>query len=298
MSAKAYRDLPLDRVDANPDQPRKHFDEDKLRELSESIAANGLLEPIIVRPAADDRYLLIAGERRWRASKMAGLSAVPGRVMDVDEVQAYVLSVAENVNRDDMTVMEEARAYDQLRRYGKTVDEVAEVFGKRRDMVEARLLLLDLDPQIVKLVESGVMGALLAWHVARLAPGNQRTVANRFARGELDTAAAVEFAKALAEAETEVGFFDVDEPTEEQRVQHERAVRRTKSDLQKIESLSELLGDLAAADPAALAQALGNDVGVRLRSVERIARQARAAQATLGKAKAVAEARTLVVREG
>jgi len=289
-----YRNLPVDQIDRNPDQPRKHFDEAKLQELADSIAANGLLEPVIVRKV-NDRFLLVAGERRWRASKIAGAASIPALVKKLDEVEAFVLSVAENVNRDDMTVMEEARAYDQLRRYGKGTDEIAKVFGKRPDVVDGRLLLLDLEPHIQKSVEDGTMGALLAWHIAKLQPGNQRVVNQRWSRGEIDTPSAIEFAKALLVAESEVGFFDLVEPTEEERIEHTKKARATANRIDQIERLSGLLGELASADPDDLAAALGNDVERHLASIERIGRQVTRARNNLRTARAVAEARTLTV---
>lgn len=291
-----YLDLPIAQIDANPGQPRKSFNADKLRELSESIAALGLLEPVLVRPDGD-RWLLIAGERRWRAARMAGLEVIPARVMDLGEIDAYVLSVAENVNRDDMTPMEESRAFAQLRTYGKPDAEIARVFGKRVDVVRDRMRLLDCLPEIQELIDRGDVSVSLGWYLARLKPGNQRTVANRLARGELDHAGACEFADALGQAEQEVGFFAMEEPTEEERMFHVKRQRAIRSTTDQIDRLSALLSDLTAADPADLSRDLGNDVSARLDAIERIARQATAAAKVLRKAKAHAEARTLVIAE-
>jgi ParB family chromosome partitioning protein len=291
-----YPEIPLTQIDRNPGQPRKHFDTDLLAELAASIEANGLLEPIIVRPAGD-RFIIIAGERRWRASQMAGLTVVPTRVMDLPEDDAFVLSVAENVNRSDMTVMEEAEAYAQLRRYGRTTEEIARLFGKRRDMIDARLTLLDLLPEIQRLVETGTVGARLAWHIAKLKAGNQRTVANRFARGELDETAACEFAAALLEAEQQVGFFDVEEPTQEDREEHVKRARKVRSTSDQIARIAELLSELGEVDPGDLADALGNGVGAQLEAMDRVGKLVGKARRNLRKAKAKAEARTLVVTE-
>jgi ParB family chromosome partitioning protein len=291
-----YLDLSPALIDANPDQPRKHFDAEKLQELADSIGSMGLVQPITVRPHGD-RYLIVAGERRWRASQIAGLETVPVRVMDLAEVDAYVLSVAENVNRDDMTIMEEARAYDQLRRYGKPLEEIASIFGKRQSTVRERLALVDLGDRIVALIDEGVIGPVLGYKLSFLEPGNQRVVAHRLSRGEISHGEACALADAMYDAQGEVGFFDVEEPTEEERIQHQRTARQTKSAIEQIERLSALLGDLAASDPAALATALGADTGARLRSVERIARQANTAAGVLRKAEAIAQARTLLVRD-
>jgi ParB family chromosome partitioning protein len=297
MTTYTYRDMPVDQIDRNPGQPRKQFDADKLRELSESIAANGLLEPIIVRPA-DGRYLIVAGERRWRASQQAGLTSVPVRIMDLDEVEAYVLSVAENVNRNDMTVMEEARSFAQLQAYGKSVEEISRVFGKRASTVRERLTLTTLEPHIADLIDTGVVGPALGYKLSWLQGGNRRQIAQRLARGEVDHQAACDLADATYEAEQQTGFFDVEEPTEEERLAHQRAARQARSLVDQIERLSALLGDLATADPADLAAALGADVGARLDSVDRIGRQVSSATRNLRKAKAIAEARTLVIADG
>lgn len=290
-----YSDIRYDLVVPNPDQPRKHFDVEQLTELAGSVERLGILEPVIVRPV-DDHFVIIAGERRWRAAGIAGLSLIPCRILEIGEVDAYVLSVAENVNRHDMTAIEEAAAYDQLVRYGKTVDEVAELFGKRPQDVQGRLTLLALEPHILQMVEAGQMGVELGRCIAQLKPGNQRVVAQRFARGEVDHTEAIAFARALLEAEAEVSFFDIEEPTEETRLVHAKAARQAQSLMQQIERLSGLLGDLSAMDPATLAEVLGNDVGARLASIERIGRQTTSAIGTLRKAKAVAEARTLAIR--
>lgn len=297
-TATAYVDLRVDQIDRNPDQPRKAFDIEKLQELADSIAANGLLEPVIVRPAGD-RHLLIAGERRWRASKLAGVETIPARVMEgLDDADAYVLSVAENVNRDDMTVMEESDAFAQLIAHGKTVDDIARLFGKSKTFVETRLSFLDLCDEVRDMVEKGRMGPWLARYVAKLRPGNQRTVATRWARGEFQhETEASEFASALAGAEAEVSIFDMEEPTEEERAVHQRQARAARSQADQIERLSGLLGELAAADPADLATALGNDVYARFQSMDRITRQATQARAVLSKAHAVAQARSMVVHE-
>jgi ParB family chromosome partitioning protein len=292
-----FVELPLDEIDRNPDQPRKHFDPEALAELAASIKANGLLEPIIVRPHAG-RYLIVAGERRWRACQLAGKTTAPVLVRDLDEVDAYVLSVTENVNRADMTVMEETEAYAQLQRYGKDVDAIGALFGKTSEYVRVRLSFLDLVPEARALVESGSMGPWLARRVALLQPGNQRVVAARWARGEFDhETAAGEFATALAAAQEQMGFFDMEEPTLEDREEHKKRAKAARSTLDQIEKLASCLTEIAAADPADLAEALGAEVGARVASFEHLAKIAGRARLTMRKAKMHAEARTLVVSE-
>lgn len=293
-----FRNLRLDAIDRNPGQPRKHFDQDALNELAASIAKNDLLEPIVVRPHPDHdgRWLIIAGERRWRAAQIAGKTRVPTRVLELGEADAYVLSVAENVNRADMTVMEEADAYAQLRAYGKTVDEIADLFGKRPQDIGWRIDLLNLEPEGRDLVAKGHIGPDLAWSISRLAPGNQRVVIHRFATGAFPSqTAAREFADALFSASQDTSMFEVEEPTLEERQEHAKRARAAKSTLDQIERLSGLLTDLAAQDPAALAEALGNDVGTRLAAMQAVATAATKAKNVLRTAKAVAEARVVQV---
>lgn len=291
-----FTDLALDRIVANPDQPRKHFDADALAELAASITASGLIEPLIVRPVGDV-FVLVAGERRWRAAAIAQLAEVPVRVMDLDEVDAYVLSVAENVNRADMTAGEEAESFAQLVAYGKTVGDVAALFGKSAEYVRARLSFLDLVPEARRLLDSGQVGTNLARYVAVLQPGNQRHLLNLFARGEFKSEIeATHFARSLAAAESADGLFDVEEPTEEDRAETAAAGRQVRSTLDKVDRLMALLSDLADTAPAELAAALGSDLNPRLAQVERITGVAQRARQQMRKAKAHAAAQVVDVR--
>lgn len=134
-------------IKANPLQPRRSFDEQDLEELKGSILEHGVLQPIMLRlePGAADRYQIVAGERRWRAAKMAGLKTIPAWVRDVDELQILELGIIENVQRTDLNPIEEAEAYGALmKRFGRTQDSLAQKIGKSRVHIANTLRLLNL----------------------------------------------------------------------------------------------------------------------------------------------------------
>jgi ParB family chromosome partitioning protein len=138
-------------IEPNPQQPRKIFDSEKLRDLSESIKVNGLLQPLLVsKPAESEKYILIAGERRWRASKMAGLSTVPVVVKEVASDDMLRLALIENIQRHDLNIIEEAEAYASLiNDYGLTQEECAKRVGKDRTTVTNALRILTLPKEIL-----------------------------------------------------------------------------------------------------------------------------------------------------
>lgn len=144
--------LPIDRIDPNPVQPRTVFEADRLRELAESIKNAGVIQPLIVRQKAD-RFELVAGERRWRAARMAGLSEVPVVIQSVDDDHVLELSLIENIQREDLNPIEVAHAFDRLHReHGLTHEEIAQRTGKDRTSVTNMLRLLKLPPDIQLLV--------------------------------------------------------------------------------------------------------------------------------------------------
>lgn len=152
--------LPIAKIEPRPDQPRKRFDEVALAELSESIQEYGLIQPITVRPLESGYYQIIAGERRWRASRMAGLSEVPVRVITADEQRAMEMALVENLQREDLNPIEEAKGYKTLLdEYGMTQDEVAQSVGKSRPAVANAMRLLALSDAVLKLVEDGTLSA-------------------------------------------------------------------------------------------------------------------------------------------
>lgn len=149
-------------VEPRKDQPRKQFDRESLETLADSIATYGVLQPIIVREneAMPGTYEIIAGERRWRASKMAGLSEIPAVVFDGDELRAAQVALIENIQREDLNPVEEAFAYGALiEKYGLTQDQVAKQVGRSRSAVANTLRLLDLPDEVLDMLKSGDLSA-------------------------------------------------------------------------------------------------------------------------------------------
>ena len=154
--------LRISQIEPKADQPRKHFDEEALLELSDSIKRHGLLQPIIVRESenAQGYYQIIAGERRWRASKLAGLSEIPAIVMQADELEAAEIAIIENIQRQDLNPYEEAAAYKALiDQYGLTQEEVSEKVGKSRSAVANAMRLLDLPDDVIEMLKTGDISA-------------------------------------------------------------------------------------------------------------------------------------------
>ena len=150
------REIPIEQIERNPFQTRATVDESALKELSASIAATGVVQPVLVRPLADDRFQLIAGERRWLASKMAGKATVPAILRHVSDEQAMEMTIVENLQRTDLNPMEQARAYDRLGQHFKmTQEQMAQRTGKDRASVANFLRLLRLPLEVQQKVESG-----------------------------------------------------------------------------------------------------------------------------------------------
>ena len=146
-------------VDTNPDQPRKSFDSEALAGLADSISANGLLQPILVR-RIDDRYEIIAGERRFRASKLAGLLEIPVIVTDADDVTAAKYALIENLQREDLNPYEEAAAYQTLmKEYNLSQEDISIQIGKSRSAIANAVRLLDLPDEVVKMLTDGMITA-------------------------------------------------------------------------------------------------------------------------------------------
>jgi ParB family transcriptional regulator, chromosome partitioning protein len=151
--------LPIESIQRDALQPRRHFDEEKLRELTESIKAQGLLQPILVRKEGSG-YRLIAGERRWRASQAAGLHEIPAIVREVSEAQAFELALVENLQRADLNPMEEADGYNRLvKEFGLTQEQVSQRVGKERSTVANALRLLGLPNEVKTMVAEGSLSA-------------------------------------------------------------------------------------------------------------------------------------------
>ena len=160
VSGSAYRLLPIYKVEPNPDQPRRDFDEEELQALSESIAAHGVIQPLTVREMPNGYYQIIAGERRWRAARMANVSDVPVIVVEADDRKAMELALIENLQRQDLNPVEEALGYQSLiEEYGLTQEEAASRVGKSRPAVANALRLLGLCPEVLELLKTGALSA-------------------------------------------------------------------------------------------------------------------------------------------
>ncbi|WP_295384183.1 ParB/RepB/Spo0J family partition protein [uncultured Thiodictyon sp.] len=148
--------LPLECIERGRYQPRRDFDPDALRELADSIAVQGVIQPVVVRPIAPERYELIAGERRWRASQQAGLKDIPVVIRDVDEPTAVAIGLIENIQRADLNPLEEASALERLLgEFALTHQQIAEAVGKSRTTITNLLRLLELNPDVKAYVEQG-----------------------------------------------------------------------------------------------------------------------------------------------
>ena len=184
-SSTGLRDIPVSSVKPNPNQPRVHFDEEALAELTSSVRAIGVLQPILVRPRGDE-YELIAGERRWRAATRAGLSTIPAIVRITDDVSSVEQALVENLHRQDLTPLEEAAAYKQLLDdFSMTHEQVATKVGKSRSAITNSLRLLALPAAVQQLLADG---RLTAGHAKALLGTPDRAVQERLARHAVDEA--------------------------------------------------------------------------------------------------------------
>ena len=152
--------LPISKVEPRLEQPREYFDEDALQELADSIAQYGLIQPITVRKLNTGYYQIIAGERRWRASRMAGLTEVPVRVIEADDRRTAELALVENLQREDLNPIEEAKGYRTLiEEYGLTQEEAAKSVGRSRPAITNAMRLLSLSAPVLEMVEKGELSA-------------------------------------------------------------------------------------------------------------------------------------------
>ena len=160
LEKSAYQLLPIYKVEPNPDQPRQDFDEEELQALADSITVHGIIQPLTVREMPNGYYQIIAGERRWRAARMANLSDVPAVIIEADDKKAMELALIENLQRHDLNPLEEALGYQTLmNEYGLTQEEAAGRVGKSRPAVANALRLLGLCPEVQERVRKGELSA-------------------------------------------------------------------------------------------------------------------------------------------
>ena len=191
--------LPISQVESCSSQPRKHFDEASLAELAASIQEHGIIQPLTVRRLSSGYYQIIAGERRWRAARMAGLQEIPVIVMEADDRKAAELAMIENLQREDLNPMEEAAGFQYLiETYHMTQEEAAGRVGKSRSAVANALRLLNLTPAVRKLVEEDKLSAGHARALLPLSPALQEKAAEAVISGGLSVRQTEALAKRLA----------------------------------------------------------------------------------------------------
>jgi ParB family chromosome partitioning protein len=212
---KNAEEMPLDKIYPNSNQPRKNFDEQALRELSDSIKKHGVIMPIVVNDSHNGKYMIIAGERRFRAAKMAGLESIPVVIRNYSEREIKEISLIENLQREDLNPIEAASAMKQLMvDYKLTQDELAERIGKSRPAVANTLRLLSLTPEVISLVSEG-----------KLSAGHARTLVTLAAEDQITFAGdAVKSGMSVRELEKKVRSYSVPPEVLEERRKKKRAL--------------------------------------------------------------------------
>ena len=204
--------LPISQVETCSSQPRKRFDDESLQELADSISQHGIIQPLTVRKLSSGYYQIIAGERRWRAARLAGLQEVPVIVIEADDRKAAELAMIENLQREDLNPMEEAAGFQALiESYHMTQDEAAQRVGKSRSAVTNALRLLGLTPSVRKLVEEGKLSAGHARALVPLSPSLQESAANAIVSGGLSVRQTEALVKRLSAEKIEAQVKDPDE---------------------------------------------------------------------------------------
>jgi ParB family transcriptional regulator, chromosome partitioning protein len=177
----------VDRIEPNPEQPRLVFEQDALDELAASIREHGVLQPILVRPLGPNTYQIVAGERRWRASRQAGLETIPALIEEIDDDTALEIAIIENLQREDLTPLDEAAMFDRMvHEHGYSIRKLADKLGKDKGYLENRLRLADAPPEIRELVSLRKDSLSHAYELMKIEdPKKRRRLAAQVARGEL-----------------------------------------------------------------------------------------------------------------
>ena len=199
--SQAPSTLPISQVESCAGQPRKHFDQEKLEELAESIRQHGIIQPLTVRKLSSGYFQIIAGERRWRAARLAGLTEVPAVIIEADDRKAMELAMIENLQREDLSPMEEAEGYKMLvEDYGLTQEQAAQRVGKSRSAVANALRLLALSPALRQMVEDGRLSAGHARALLPLAAALQEQAAATVLKNDLSVRQTEQLVKRLQAA--------------------------------------------------------------------------------------------------
>jgi len=181
------RHLAISRISSNPNQPRQRFDEEALQDLAASIREHGILQPVLVRPRADGHFQLVAGERRWRAARLAGLTQIPAIVEHIDDEAALEITIIENLQREDISPLEEAEMFERMTtRHGYSLRKLAQKLGKDKGYIENRLRLADAPPEVRELVAARSDTLSAAYELMKVSDARKRRrLAAQVASGEL-----------------------------------------------------------------------------------------------------------------
>ena len=192
--------LPISQVEPGLNQPRKRFDPETLEDLAQSIRQHGIIQPLTVRRLPSGYYQIIAGERRWRAARLAGLREAPVRIIDADDRKASEIALVENLQREDLNPVEEALGYRSLaRQYSLTQEEISQRVGKSRPVIANALRLLNLPEEVLELVKDGTLSMSIARAILELEkPEDQRYAAKKIADGGLTVREATALIKRIA----------------------------------------------------------------------------------------------------
>ncbi len=272
------RIVPIDHIEPNPEQPRLAFNEVTLEELAASIREHGVLQPILVRPIGPNRYQLIAGERRWRASTLAGLTTIPALIEEIDDDTALEISIIENLQREDISPLDEAAMYDRMvRDHGYSIRKLADKIGKDKGYLENRLRLADAPEEVRALVSLRKDTLSHAYELMKVEdPKRRRRLADQVARGELTLVKLrdkIEGRRTRPARVADDGGFDPVEPAEPELTLEDAVVEppepTPESEPDRTRPIRVLSDDALVNAKASLTEALEELVGV-LRSPDAV----------------------------
>lgn len=206
VAHEQFRELPINQITPNPTQPRQYFNQGALQELAKSIQENGLLQPITVRPHAGG-YQIVAGERRWRAAQLAGQTHIKAIVRTLSDQQVKELALIENLNRQDMTPSETARAFKGLLDGGMSLKQLGEKSGKSAGVIQQHLDLLSIQPHLQNLVDSGRLRFSIVSPLSRLSPAGQEEAASRILQKDLGVKSGKDLIQTIYNRENQTSMF-------------------------------------------------------------------------------------------
>ncbi len=217
---QTLKEVPLEWIKPGKYQPRKGFDEEGLAELAASIKSHGVMQPVVLRPIGDERYELIAGERRWRAAQIAGLDKIPATVREVDDESAIAMSLIENIQREDLNPWEEAVALARLiEEFDLTHQQVADAVGKNRTSISNALRLLNLSPVVIRLLVAGDIEMGHARAVLSLDDERQEKAAREIASRQLSVRQAEALVRKLLDKHPEPPETQIESNTDVLRLE-------------------------------------------------------------------------------